>query len=115
MPPKSRVKSYDVLKVKNFLILETMLYIHELQEQSSDESHQRALTIYKAKVSSYLESKRPEEMYNEGITADLLMQSNRNTPIDGLNFFYDPIIYFHFILILRFSLMASIYRLNYLE
>ena len=77
------VLAYDLLKVKNFLSLEAYLQIHELKEDKNENLHQRALEIYKAKVDSFIQNKRVEEGYLNGMNAELLMQSKKNTMLTG--------------------------------
>ena len=84
MSSKTKVVAvYDLLKVKNFLCLETYLQIHELKEDKNENLHQRALEIYKAKVESFIENKRVEEGYLNGMNAELLLQSKKNSMQTG--------------------------------
>jgi hypothetical protein len=68
-------KSYDIVKIKNFLALEVLLQIHEQKEDKLDTLHDKALAYYTAKVSAFVENKRLEEGYLDGITEDILLKS----------------------------------------
>jgi hypothetical protein len=64
---RSAAKKYDILKVENFLCLEIFLCIHEQNQQDSQNKFLLCQDEFKSLVTKFLNDKRPEEGFIDGM------------------------------------------------
>ena len=71
MPPKystgGEPSGYDIVKVQNFLCVESFLAIHENKEEDSADLHAKIFAEYCQKVRAFLVNKRECEGYKDGM------------------------------------------------